>query len=86
MLTLYFDSSLIYIFSGNGQIDKSELRTILRSCMEESTLQLSEDTLENLATGLIEAVDVDNDGSISFEELNNMLKDHPDVIENLSIG
>ena len=54
--------------------------------MEESTLQLSNDTLESLTTALIDVVDVDHNGTISFEELNNQLQDHPDVIENLSIG
>ncbi|XP_072019827.1 LOW QUALITY PROTEIN: NADPH oxidase 5-like [Amphiura filiformis] len=76
----------VYDVDGNGQIDRNELRTILKSCMEESTLQLSNDTLESLTTALIDVVDVDNDGTISFEELNNQLQDHPDVIENLSIG
>ena len=70
---------------GNGFIDFDELRTVLKSCMGESTLQFSDDKLDELTRALIEDADVDNSGTITFEELQAQLDKYPGVIENLTI-
>ena len=59
--------------------------TVLRSCLVESSVQLSEDDLENLNLVLFEATDTNNSGQISFEEFQTELEKHPGVIENLTI-
>ena len=59
--------------------------TVLRSCLVESSVQLSEDDLENLTLVLFEATDTNNSGQISFEEFRTELEKHPGVIENLTI-
>lgn len=74
-----------FISPGNGFIDFDELRTVLKSCMGESTLQFSDDKLDDLTRALIEDADVDNSGTITFEELQAQLDKYPGVIENLTI-
>lgn len=53
--------------------------------MEESSLSLSEEDLDDLTDALFDAADEDNSGSITFEELKAELEKHPGVIENLTI-
>ena len=53
--------------------------------MEESSLSLSEEDLDDLTQVLFEAADEDDSGSITFEELKAELEKHPGVIENLTI-
>ena len=53
--------------------------------MDESALQFSEDKLDELTRALFEDADVDNSGTITFEELQAELDEHPGVIENLTI-
>ena len=72
-------------WTGNGTIDYDELRTVLKSCMEESSIQLPEDKLEDLTEKLFLAADKDGSGEISFDELVEELKRHPGVVENLAV-
>ena len=58
---------------------------VLQACMEESSLSLTEDNLDDLTDILFDAADTDESGSITFEELRAELEKHPGVIENLSI-
>ncbi len=54
--------------------------------MDESTLQFSDDKLNELTRALFEDTDTDSSGTITFEELTAELKKHPGVIENLTIS
>ncbi|XP_048749074.2 NADPH oxidase 5-like isoform X2 [Ostrea edulis] len=76
----------VYDVDGSGSIDRDELKTVLRSCMEESSLSLGEDNLDNLTDVLFDAADEDKSGEIAFEELKAELEKHPGVIENLTIS
>ncbi|XP_070546727.1 NADPH oxidase 5-like isoform X2 [Ptychodera flava] len=76
----------VYDVDGSGQIDKDELHTVLKSCMEESALQISEENMDMLTTTLFEAADTDRSGAISFEELRAELEKNPEVMENLTIS
>ncbi|XP_063437585.1 NADPH oxidase 5-like isoform X2 [Mytilus trossulus] len=76
----------LYDVDGNGKLDIEELLTVLRCCMEESSVKLSEDDLENLTAVLFESADTKNIGYISFDEFKNELEKHPGVIENLTIS
>ena len=70
---------------GSGEIDKDELKTIVRQGMEESSIQISEEKLEHLTTILFESADTNGDGDISFEEFKSALEAYPDVMKNLTI-
>ena len=72
--------------TGNGYIDYEELRTVLGFCMNESTLKFSDEKLDELTKALFEDADMDQSGSITFEELKAELNKHPGVIENLTIS
>lgn len=48
-------------------------------------LQFSEENLDELTRALFEDADIDNSGTISFEELQAELDRHPGVVENLTI-
>ena len=70
---------------GSGSIDRDELKEVLKACMEESSLSLTEDNLVDLTDVLFEAADADGSGSVTFDELRAELEKHPGVIENLTI-
>lgn len=53
--------------------------------MDESALSFNESKLDELTWALFEDADMDNSGTISFEELQAELDKHPGVIENLTI-
>ncbi|KAL3884556.1 hypothetical protein ACJMK2_024689 [Sinanodonta woodiana] len=76
----------VYDVDGSGTIDIDELRTVLKSCMEESSLSLTEENLDNLTDALFESADEDGSGTITFEELNAELSKHHGLLENLTIS
>ena len=53
--------------------------------MEESSLSLTDDNIDDLTDALFDAADEDESGEITFEELKKELEKHPGVIENLTI-
>lgn len=71
--------------TGNGSIDADELRTVLQSCLLESTISLPDEKLDQLTLTLFEAADKDCSGDITFEELRDELQRFPGVMENLTI-
>ena len=80
---IYTNSDII---TGSGSIDRPELKQVLLSCMEESSLKLSEENLDALTTALFTEADVDGSGLINFDELVTELQKHPEVMNNLSMG
>ena len=54
--------------------------------MNESNLRFSEQKLDELTKALFENTDADHSGSITFEELQEELSQHPGVVENLTIS
>ncbi|XP_073160562.1 NADPH oxidase 5 isoform X5 [Lepidochelys kempii] len=76
----------VYDVDGSGSIDPDELRTVLKSCLKESTISLPEEKLDDLTLALFESADKDNSGSITFEELKEELECFPEVMENLTIS
>ena len=72
-------------FAGSSTIDFDELKTVLKACMEESSLKIQEDDLEYLTAALFEEADSDNSGEITFEEFYGELEKHPGVLENMTI-
>ena len=52
--------------------------------MGESTLQFTNEQLDELTRALIEDADATNSGTLTFEELHTALSKHPGLVENLS--
>ncbi|XP_041274395.1 NADPH oxidase 5 [Onychostruthus taczanowskii] len=69
-----------------GSIDAEELRVVLRGCLRESSLALPEERLGALSQALLQALDRDHSGSITFPELREQLEAFPELLENLSIS
>ena len=82
---LFFARPRLILILGNGSIEPDELKTVMKHCIEESDLQLSEEALETLTLALFEEADADGSGMISYEELCDVLENHPDVLQNLTI-
>ncbi|KAL4216477.1 NADPH oxidase 5 [Mactra antiquata] len=75
----------VYDVDGSGSIDRDELQAVLKACMEESSLSLTDENLEDLTDVLFDATDDNNSGAITFDELRAQLEKHPGVIENITI-
>ncbi|XP_039578959.1 NADPH oxidase 5 [Passer montanus] len=76
----------VYDVDGSGSIDAEELRVVLRGCLRESSLALPEERLGALSQALLQALDRDHSGSITFPELQEQLEAFPELLENLSIS
>lgn len=61
------------------------MRTVLQSCVEESSLSLDQQQLEELTEVLFEESDTDGNGFITFDELCSFLDNYPGIAENLNI-
>uniref|UniRef100_A0A8C3UQG1 NADPH oxidase 5 n=1 Tax=Catharus ustulatus TaxID=91951 RepID=A0A8C3UQG1_CATUS len=70
----------------SGSIDAEELLLVLRGCLRESSLALPEERLRALSQALLQALDRDRSGSITFPELQEQLEAFPELLENLSIS
>ena len=71
-------------FTGRGHLEAEQLRTLLCACMEESSLKLTEDDVEDLTMALLESAGKDETGVLTFDELHNLLGSHPGLMENLT--
>ena len=79
-------SRLIIIFMlGNGELDREEMRTVLESCVEESSLSMDQQQLDELTDVLFEESDTEKKGFITFDELQSFLDKFPGIAENLTI-
>ena len=76
----------VYDIDGDGLIQLRELEHVMRACMEENGIQLSEEQIEELTIALFEDADQANRGAITFEALKNQLEKHKGLLENLSIS
>lgn len=66
-------------------INEQELENIMVACVLESGMRFSKQQIHDLARALFEEADVDNNGALSYEDLNTYLRGHPGLLENLSI-
>ncbi|XP_056356009.1 NADPH oxidase 5 [Oenanthe melanoleuca] len=74
----------VYDVDGSGSIDAQELLLVLRGCLRESSLALPEERLGALSQALLQALDRDHSGSITFPELREQLEAFPELLESLS--
>ncbi|XP_013789730.1 NADPH oxidase 5-like [Limulus polyphemus] len=82
-LKVVFD---IYDIDGDGFLERAELYTVVKACMQENGLSFTNDQIEDLTGTLFEKADVDHSGSISFQEFRTQLERYPGLTENLSIS
>eukprot|EP00105_Crassostrea_gigas_P046632 XP_019930780.1 PREDICTED: NADPH oxidase 5 [Crassostrea gigas] len=76
----------VYDIDGSGSIEREELKTILTTCMEESSLFLGEDHLNDLTDVMFDAAGKDRTGSMTFDDLRQVVEKHPSVMENLTLS
>ena len=83
---LFFVEVLIFnTRTGSNTIDFDELKTVLLSCMEESSLKLSDEDIDELTRALFNEADEDGSGEITFDELQAELNKYPDIRDNLTM-
>ncbi|XP_033624639.1 NADPH oxidase 5-like [Asterias rubens] len=82
-IKFFFD---VYDADHTGFIDRDELRCLVKTGMEESSVRLSEVKMDHLTDTLFTSADKDNSGTISFDEFMGSLRRYPDMIDNFSIG
>ena len=73
------------MFSGDGTISPEELKFVLGACVTESNLTINDDQMKQLVAALLNAVDKDRDGLITFDEMSEQLLNFPGLIDNLTI-
>lgn len=71
--------------SGNGYLNREEMKTILLSGMKESKLRLDDQQVDELMEVIFEEVSSKYEGLIGLEEFKNFLLKYPGVAENLSV-
>ncbi|KAJ3448093.1 calcineurin b [Anaeramoeba flamelloides] len=76
----------VYDLDGNGQIDKKELFTLLKSCLSDQfRVNLSDEDLRKMVKVTFEEVDTDESGEIDFEEYMIYARKNPKIMDNLKI-
>ncbi len=76
---------MYFCIVGSGTIDRDELKTVLMSCMVESSMQISNDDMQELTDVLFDDADEDGNGAITFEELVGELEKYPALNDNLTL-
>lgn len=61
------------------------MKTVLESCVEESSLSMDQQKVEDLTDVLFEESDKEGKGFITFDELQSFLDKFPGIAENLTI-
>ena len=75
-----------FVISGDGQIDQTELREIIKSCVAENGMEFDEELVNDLAEALFrDAVKPGNDG-ITVDDLSDQFKKHKGLLENLTLS
>ena len=76
----------------DGLIQQSDLREVIKACMEENGMRFDEKEVEDLAqalyedaAGLAAGESADNSKGITVEDLKAELSKHDGLLENLSI-
>lgn len=61
------------------------MRTVLKSCMQESKLKLDDQQFDELMEVFFDEMETDEEGKIGLEQFKSFLLEYPGVAENLSI-
>ena len=66
-------------------MSEDEIRTVLKSCMEESKLKLDDQQVDELMEVLFEEIETNHKGEIGLDQFKAFLSEYPGVAEHLSI-
>lgn len=69
---------------GDGLISFEELKLLMKSCIDENSLDFTDEEVDQLTFILFEDADTDHTGAIDFEEMKYMLQKRPGLIESLT--
>jgi serine/threonine-protein phosphatase 2B regulatory subunit len=76
----------LYDVNGNGEITREELKQLVSAVMKRSIfLNLDEEAIERVLDNTFEQVDIEKDGSISYEEFYRMVKENRKCIANMTL-
>lgn len=70
----------LYDIDRNGEIDKSELRKLLVSALEESNVHLSERNIDLIVENTLKTTDSDSNGVIDFQEYEELVNQNPRLL------
>lgn len=76
----------LYDITGDGGIERHELKEVLASSMKESCMQLSDESLTSLANALFDQMDTDGSGMVDQSELHRLLEKYPSMMTSLTNG
>ena len=78
----------VTIFSciGDGQIDKTELKEIIKSCVAENEMEFDEDIVDELALALFNDAVKPGQNAITVDDLSDQFKKHKGLLENLTLS
>lgn len=77
----------IYDFDKDGMIDKTEIRELLRCCLEENeNINISHEALEEVISRTFQIYDRDADGKITYEDLLEGARTNPGILNIVSFN
>jgi len=71
---------------GSGEIEINELKILLTNAASQSKMVLSDKDVENMAKRIMKEADVDQNGSMSFEEFATVMRNHPDALKSVGLS
>lgn len=79
-------SFAVYDLNGDGKIDKTELRKMLETSMEENGVPLSASQIDGLVDSTFAQADLNGDGFIDLAEYTAMVNKHRAMIGHLDLN
>jgi Ca2+-binding EF-hand superfamily protein/NAD(P)H-flavin reductase len=74
----------IHDFDGSGDIDKDELKILIKNILIENNLDFDANQVDLIVDEFFRYVDVDKNGRIDFNEFLNLIKKYPELINSLA--
>lgn len=74
----------IHDFDGSGDIDKDELKILIKNILIENNLDFDTNQVDLIVDEFFRYGDVDKNGRIDFNEFLNLIKKYPDLINSLA--
>lgn len=76
----------VFDIDGDGRIDYTELRMLLKCCLEDSPSLDIEEAVDDLTAALFRNTDSDCSGDITIEELKEAFRKHDGLFKTLSVS